>query len=341
MLKRFLAALLLLAVLSGAFFLTTKYYFVRSADAQVSAILAKAKNNDQVQTADAAARHLYEIFSKRGYVEHPYLARLRPYLSNRSMPGIFRIPPGALELNTLEGWCDDAARALIYVLAKEGIHAEQWNMQGPHAAHAAVKATFDNGTAVLFDPFYGYSSIAHGAAQDPIVVRDAMRNGAKADTLLTPFDAQSNMKFYSEFGTLFMGAQDEPLTITANIPSLSTPLILGTVDNNSRDVYGALMKNDMTMTWHYAGHKYDRGWTRELVAPQDMQVEIILNRTPNDGILRTFTPPPTVDGTKLRWDLLTGEKIVSKDAKAAISPAHLSSYIEVDQIVMTPKETTP
>ena len=329
------------AFIPASAFILSKHKFTASANEKSAHILKLAHGTTQAETAHTATKLLYFSFSKNGYKNNPGMARLRPYLSNGKMPGMFRTPPGAIELVTLEGWCDDAARALIYILAHKGIKAEQWNMQGPHAAHAAVRAHFDDGTTALLDPFYGYTSIVDGKAHDPLAVRDAMKRGQSSKGLLAPFDENSNDKFYAEFGTYFMGAQGEPLTITAQIPATDKPLSLGTLDGNSRDVYAQLMRSDMTITWDYVGHKYDRGWTREMAAQEPVQVQIILTHKPNAGILRTFTPAPAVDGTKLTWNLLKGDKIISEDAKAAISWTRLKSYIDVDQIVITPEGATP
>ena len=339
MLKWLLVFLLSNGLLLGGGLYIFKHLTVDVADgAAERAYLRYARRDSQQETAENVAKMLYADFGKNGYSEQSKsIAAKRPYLTNRHLPDILRVPHGVLELTMMEGWCDDAARALIYILAK----AEQWNMQGPHAAHAAVRVHFDDGTSALLDPFYGYTSIIDGKPHDPIAVRATMQKGKNSAGLLKPFNEKSNKQFYTEFGTYFMGAQGEPLTIMAQIPRIDQPLTLGTLDGNSRDVYGALTQNDMTITWEYAGHKYDRGWTRELVAKAPVQVQIILTRKPNDGILRTFTPAPAVDGTKLTWNLLKGEKIISEDAKAAISLTRLKSYIGVDQIVITPEGATP
>lgn len=341
MIRWLLISLLTYGIVQGAALYLAKYTFTKSADFASHLILGDDEKKSQIETAELATRKLYALFFKDGYQVLPKIARLRPYISNSKIPSPLRTPPGALELYTLEGWCDDAARALIYILNKKGIKAEQWNMQGPHAAHAAVRVHFKDGTTALLDPFYGYTSIVNGVPQDPIDIRNALRQGQPAKKFLKPFDKESNDAFYAEFGTYFMGAQGEPLTIKAQIPPLEKPLTLGTLDGNSRDVYGQLMQNDMTITWDYVGHKYDRGWTREMLASAPVQVQIILTHQPKNGILRTFTPAPAVDGTKLTWNLLKGEKIRSEDAKAAISWTRLKSYIDVDQIVITPEGATP
>lgn len=329
------------ALLPIAALIISKHKFTASANEEAAHILKLSRGETQAETANTATKLLYFRFSKQGYKINPDMARLRPYLTNRKMPDMLRTPPGVLELISMEGWCDDAARALIYILRREGINAEQWNMQGPHSAHSAVRVYFADGTTALLDPFYGYTSIVDGKPHDPLVVRNELKEGKNPSAFLKPFNKKSNDKFYADFGTYFMGEQDNPLTITAQIPALENTLTLGTLDGSSRDVYGQLMQHDMTITWEYAGHKYDRGWTREMVASEPAQVQIILTRKPNAGILRTFTPAPAVDGTKLTWNLLKGEKIVSEDAKAAISWTRLKSYINVDQIVITPEGATP
>lgn len=304
-----------------------KALYVWIADTQAENLLKSARSDRKIETAERAAFLIYKSYAKDGYSDDSVAktTMLRRVYTNRLMPSLFRVPEGAFELAMMQGWCDDAARALIYTLAKENIPAKQWNMQGPASAHAAVVAEID-GERMLLDPYYGFYSVRDGKPVPP----------EKAKDNLVAFDKNSRRGFYDGYDDLAMGAAGEPLTITANIPP--DAITLGALDGSSGDMRAALGKARMTLVWDYAGHKYDRGWTRELVAGGQVKVEIILTQAANENVLRTLSPAPTVDGTKLTWHLLKDGKITSQDGKAGISLARLNSYIDVDQIVITPEK---
>jgi hypothetical protein len=336
--KKTICFAFILCLVAFAGLISFRAIVIHKADEKTRQLMSQT--DESIPPALQATQAIYKNFSKNGYERHKILARLRPYLSNDRLPDFMRIPPGAIELVTNEGWCDDAARALIYTLENYGMTAHQWNMQSPRRAHSAVVANLPS--PALLDPFYGYHSLSNGKPGDPLQIQKQMKGGQPlAASGLTPLDEKSNHEFYKDFGMMFMGAQGTPLTITAQIPVTDKPLELGAADGNYADARTAIMRNNMTMTWEYTGHKYDRAWTRELVAQQPLQLDIILTKAPDNGVIRTFSPAPTVDGTKLSWNLLKGEKIISEDAKAAISWTRLNSYIDVDQIVITPKGDTP
>lgn len=330
MYKRLACIALALAVTLAGLYLTFRTVLIHKANARVEAILADADLQNPVATSLQATQNLYSTFQKHDYRDHKILARLRPYVANARLPEFIRVPAGVTELVTNEGWCDDGARALIYTLDKAHITARQWNIQGLTTAHAAVVVNLEDTTALL-DPFYGYHSIPNGV---PVPPQDAAAKHA-----LVAMDKNANHKFYKNFDTYFMSAQGDPLVITATLPNKTTTL--GVIDGQSGDVSRAGVAHDMTKMWDYIGHRYDRSWVRELRAPVQMKVDIILTEPANESALRTLSPAPTVDGTKLSWNLLKDQKIKSEDGKAGISLTRLNSYIDIDQIIITPEGDTP
>lgn len=230
-------------------------------------------------------------------------------------------------------------RALVYTLNRKGIKAKQWNMQGPRNAHAAVIVYGPNDQNALVDPYYGFSGINNGTIRDPLEVQKALRNGTNIKSLLTAYGPDSNWDFYKGLGQMAMGAQGEPFTISVEIPKVQKTLTLGAINGSQADTRGALLKEGMSITWEYAGNKYDYKWKRELIAPQPVCVKIILTKAPDQRILDSFSPTPQVDGTILTWYLLKNEKITSEDGIAAVSPIskkRRSHYIDIDQIIITP-----
>ena len=345
--KRILHGVLFIGFCLVCGFFVFRGIIIHRADRVAAAILEQAGDGTPPQIASNAAKVIYRTFRRGGVYDNVVMGRLRPYLSNDRLPKFIGFPCGAIALVTNEGWCDNAARALAYVLDKKNIRSPQWNMIGPHYAHSALLVEFDDGAALL-DPYYGYASVApDGRHWDPRDIQADIQAGKAGTTdRLYPFDGQANHGFYEHFDTLTMGAQGEPLTISVKLPRLDQPLVIGNLDSDSRDVYGGLTKHGLTITWDYAGHRYDRNWTRELIAAQPVRVAMTLNAEAGDNILAAFDPPPHLTGNRvIAWDLPAGGKIISHDGRAAISWRRMTSYIGIDQIIITPapdaKETMP
>ena len=337
--KRAVFILFILAVLLLGAYLAFRSTLISRADDYAYSL--EKRFSKQTDFALHLTKNIYEDFGKNGYEKHPTLARLKPYLENDVMPEFMRFPDGVLEIYMMEGWCDDASRALVYILDYHGLESKQWNMQGPHSAHSAVAVYFEP-FPMLYDPFFGYYTDVKPAYNDIKDIRDQMRKGKKlADTPLKPIDENSKGAIYEDFGDMVMGPQGEPLTLSYALPGTKEKLELGKIDGDSLDALLATEKQNMGTVWNYIGHKYDRGWSRELTAPQNLQLQIILIEPANESVLRTFEPAPQVDGTKLSWNLLKGEKIISHDGLAGISFRHMNSYIGIDQIIITPQGETP
>ena len=309
--KRWLGIVIALTVLGTGFAMTLRTAIITSADANAAALL------EDTDSPISVTQKLYDFFERESHSTYPLLARLRPYLTSTHLPSALRLPHGVIEIFRMEGTCDDAARALIYLLDRQGISARPWNMIGRENAHTAVVAEIE-GKKFLLDPYYGYA----GPLKKP-----------------KPLDKTSNRDFYKDYEKRAMGAAGETLTIPIRIPAKQ--LVLGTIDGDGDDVRKAMQNNRMTPVGSYLGHKFERGWTREWVAKVPLRMDFILTRHPDSGILRTLAPSPVVDGTKLSWHLLKGEKIISEDGKAPISLLRLNSYIDIDQIIITPEGDTP
>lgn len=350
----------ILTIVVALFFIATasvfglRGYIITKADARAEEILSTIKESYKPAYVINATYYVFSHFQRETTAGHPILAFLRPYLSNEHLPNIIRVPTGAIETITGEGWCDDAARSLSYILGHRNIASKQWNMIGNNVGHSALLVDLGGGGAVntmkqsltdttaLADPYYGYVTINNGNAYSPYRIHNALHEGKSVEGMLVPLSSKSNAEFYRKFGTFFMGAQGDPMAITIDLPPLDRKqLALGIVDEKSDDELNATLLANMTPTLDYVGHKFDRGWVRELVAHEPMRIDLILIQTPDKGVLSTFTPPPQVDGKKLSWNLLQDEKIISNDGKATISWTRLNSYIGIDQILLTPLGATP
>lgn len=103
MLKKSLLALLVLGLMGGIGLYGAKIFLVIKANERADSFLAGAPNDSATDVANYAARRIYQSFKKDG---HTYT---KPYLFARS-----KLPSGVFELNAMEGWCDDAARACVH-----------------------------------------------------------------------------------------------------------------------------------------------------------------------------------------------------------------------------------
>lgn len=338
--KLFLAALILFIIgISGFFSVRASIIFL--AEKKADAILAGIPDHNPTNTAIDAARYIFSHFGKDGYPNNPVLSILRPYWSSRHLPAIIRMPLGAMETVMNEGNCDDAARSLSFILQRRKIVSRQWNMLLPRLAHAAL-LVYDE-SPVLVDPFYGYATNRTVGVTDPYVIASAMKQGKPMEDFFVPFGAASDSRFYKEFEAVVMGPQNDPLLIPVTLPNIKpgSVIVLGKTDGDYVDIEHDSLRRGLTYVWTYIGHKFDRQWTREMIAKNKVKVEIILSRPPDEGIIATLSPRPVIDGTRLTWNLLPNEKIVSKDAAAKLSWRRLGSYIDIDQIIITPKADPP
>lgn len=255
-------------------------------------------------------------------------------MSNQRLPDVLRFPEGVVETHVELGMCDNAARMLKFLLKQRGYDSIQWNMVTDSRAHSALLVYLPDGRRGLVDPFYGLAGYdqKQKTLLSPETVQNAMKNGTDIQSAFMIFGEKTETTFYEEFKTARMAPIGENLNIAAKIPIVKDePLILGKLNGNDLDVKSAASQNKMTPFWHYAGHKYDRSWVRQLTAQQDIRLEFTLVSDVESGII-TSTPKPKISGRKMTWDLKAGEQITFRDGDAQVSWRRLNSYIGIDQI---------
>ncbi|MEM9400403.1 MAG: hypothetical protein AAF984_09360, partial [Verrucomicrobiota bacterium] len=110
--------------------------------------------------------------------------KFRPYVTNRRLPTFMRWKEGAIETIVNKGLCDNAARQLSYVLAKEGIDSVQWNMMTPKGGHSALLVTLPDGRKGLTDPLFGLSAVNDkGELISPEEALDKVQSGHSLDAV--------------------------------------------------------------------------------------------------------------------------------------------------------------
>lgn len=266
------------------------------------------------------------------------LLRIRPYLTNRRLPAFIRLPDGVIEIIIKQGLCDNAARALAFILKQEGFESVQWNMVTDKAGHSALLVTMPDGRKVLADPFYGYVTTgADGKLTHLENAIQAIHSGQPFEKSFLNLGKNSDPKFYKYKGNMFMAAEGNDLVLDTTLPRINNePLFIGEIDGKELDVKSESMKNNMTPYWQYMGHKYNREWVRVLTATQPVRLVITLVAPAEKGIL-IATPAPRVDGNTLSWNLQENDTITFHDGKAKISWKRLNSFIGIDQIAIYPQ----
>lgn len=267
----------------------------------------------------------------------PLLLRLRPYLSNRRLPGWLRVPPGALEVIYSDGWCDDAARALAYVLESVGAKAFQLNIATPTQGHSVLLVTLPKREPgrgqVLVDPLFGVVAADSTGLISPDAARRMLQQGNPVRAVFKPVAKRGDTRFYREFADSVFGVQGQGLEIESHVPAFSGPRkAFGRIDGSSQDVSGASMRAGMTPYWHYLGHRYDRSWVRSLEASERLRVTFVLADEPNESFF-TSDVPPRIAGKKLVWELDRGQKLIFRDGRARPSFLRFTSYQPIDQII--------
>lgn len=132
-----------------------------------------------------------------------------------------------------------------------------------------------------------------------------------------------------------MAAQSEPLEMATKLENIDDVILLGSVDGSSTDVHADGVKNKITPYWTYMGHRYDKSWVRSLKLDQPVRIDITLVKKPSQKII-TSNKKPQIKGNTLTWNLKAGEVLIFKDGNSSFLWSELKSYIEVDQIKITP-----
>lgn len=287
------------------------------------------------QSAEILTARIFETYeAPDGAAEPPILLRLRPFLSHRLLPEGLRVTPGAIESLYLEGHCDAAARTLAYVLTANGIPAAQVNLIGPAGqAHTIVRAALPGREPALLDPHTGLAPRDGERLLGEQAAKRLQRAGASAQSVWRPVSERARFHpIYDRFPDLAVVEQNarfewrRPLALGSR-----ERLMLGTLDGSSEDVGDAAAAENLGVYWGYLGHRYDRGWTRTLVADQPMRITFHLLDDPRSGVL-TSDHAPIIDGRRVIYRLEAGEALSLHDGRATIDLQRLNSFVGVDAI---------
>ena len=330
--KKYIFLVISLMLIGLVVLLAGRYYLVNHAKKIATDILLNAEVA-KVEKVTFVTKHVHELFhSNKNDKNFPLLLRLRPYLTNEKLPKFISLPEGMIETISPYGWCDNAARMTKFVLAQDGIKSRQWNMVTPTAAHAALQIRY-NEKEVLIDPFYGV--IPEGVDGNSLSAEAAKNEKQKGRNPFVLIASTSNIEFYESFENVMMAAQGDPLELLSNISLDKGELKIGKIDGSSYDVYKEGVKNKISPHWTYIGHRYDRSWTRKLSVDEPAKVTFVLTKEPLKKVI-TSNEEPIISGNKLTWVLDEGEQLIFNDGEAGFLWSDLKSYIEVDQIIITP-----
>jgi hypothetical protein len=274
------------------------------------------------------ARRLNVAFDKNG--RDNLLERIGRRLAHRFVPWPFRLDQNALDMAFLRGDCDSAARALIYLLSRHSIEAQQLNFVSPSAAHSATIAHIGDRT-LLLDSFFGVVPRFFGKILSPLEAKHHAREGSIEWTSLSK---SADKSFYQNFDHVRFARQGEPLVIESTVRLVATDdLTLGEADGNSADVGSSSSKFGLTPYWTYLGSRYDRAWVRVLNFPEDTIVRIKPVGPPEESLITTDVRPTIGSDGVLTYTMKAGQTLRFIDGRAGFDWFRLRSYQDVDYIV--------
>ncbi len=335
---KFLTILSFVGLITGlCVWLVVKVVVTEIAKEKAQDIIASAYTAMPHETADEQVIALAtEIFKNFEQIDpaHVFAYKLRPYLTNKRLPGVLRLQEGVMETLLNKGLCDNASRLLSFVLRQEAFKARQWDMVTPGGGHAATLVTLPDERNVYVDSLFGVAAMdKNGHLIHPEEALSLIREGKKPEDIFYALGQKTEYKFYHNFSKVSMAADNDSLIIEAIIPNFSEEnLVLGKIDGDFLDVRSALTKNKIGTVYNYVGHRYNRNWVRILRADEPVQVTFILTDDVENGVI-TSEPKPQISGKKMTWNLKTGEEIRFYDSRAKISWRRLNSYIDIDQII--------
>ncbi len=171
------------------------------------------------------AAAVYKFYSQRDLSSPSLLFRLQPYLTNQVLPGFFRVQSGAIETILIEGACDSASRASVFILRQLGIDATQVNLITPHNGHSIVGVNLDDGSQILLDPTYGLAPLRHGSLLTTAETLALHRMQVPAGTIwATIADGATYHPIYDDFASAALASQGEPLHWTVHIWIWASPM---------------------------------------------------------------------------------------------------------------------
>jgi hypothetical protein len=264
------------------------------------------------------------------------LFKLRPYLTYRFVPDFARIEPGAIEALLIEGICDSAARATIYILRSVGIPAEQLNLIGRNGwAHSIVQAANPDGSLFLLDPLYGVAPQHDGDVLNVEETKQLQKSGTAArDIWKSISDGPRYHRLYEDFLDFWVATQDSSIEFEVQVNLENQERVqIGQIDQSSREVGAAAAKHGLTVYWHYLGHRYARGWVRSLIFAQPTKVSFILTEDVREGVITSDVKPDGITGNILHYTMQRGQKLSFHDGRARMDWLKLNSYQDVDAIV--------
>ena len=342
--KKFLKIISLFAVAGIICGLTAwlaiKHISTKSAEAKaeniIEAAYEKHQPSDDGEKIIAISKEIFENFEHLN-PKHDPLLRIRGYVTNKRLPEILRLPTGVIETHIQRGLCDNASRMLAFIIEQEGFKSVQWNMTTDFMGHSALLVSTPDDQEFLADPYHGYATKDYtGNLLHPHDAQKRIKAGEPYKNVFQAFGPDSIDKLYSDFSEAVMAAEGQPVTLETTLPVLgNTPLVLGSLDGDYKDVKTAGMENNMGPYWTYMGHRYNREWTRILRVKQPVQVVMTLTEHVDEGVLIT-DKKPDIDGKQLTWNLYTDDQLVFNDGRAQISLSRLNSYIDVDQLTFIP-----
>lgn len=264
------------------------------------------------------------------------LLRLRPYLTNDLLPNVLRVEPGAIEALYLNGWCDNAARALMFVASEAGLEAHQLNIITPNAGHSILEIKRPSGEYVAIDPYYGVVAASGGELIPASEAFERTALGSPPSSVWHLNGANALHSFYANFTSVILARQGSGATIAIHADPASYPINLGHVDGNDDDVRSAGQSLGFTPYWNYLGNRYDRSWVRRLNVSVPSRVTIVTAGPLRDYAITANIPYESRSDSRLVYVVDAQMPLELVDGNAQRDWLSFRSWIPIDRISIEP-----
>ena len=211
---------------------------------------------------EAKALSLARHVAQRWRGEPPGAAYFGAFYSRR-LPALIRLPTGLLEAAAGPGECSGQMRGLVYLLARQGIEARQFDIFARTFTHTAMQARI-GGRWVLLDPYLG---VAYRRADGRLAGFADIRANLQALTPISLFAGRPPRiaGFYDRLDLAVGAFSGDQVNIPIWIDGRRLPLSLGARDGLTADVERKAVALKMGTAASYLGPRLGSGMGRQLI----------------------------------------------------------------------------
>lgn len=277
-----------------------------AADRKAERILETVRHDDPEATVEALGRYAAKHFREESGGLYGWL----PLFYHRRLPEPVRMRHGTLDILVFRGQCSDMARALGFVLRRDGFEVVQHDIVAPSSGHSALSIRMPDGRWVYADPFFGVVFRQDDRILSLAEVQDLVETGVPITELANPLVEEARLAFYDEIGEAYHARLGEPLDVTIALP-LDEPLVLGELDGSYEDVDAEAMALGLTSHLFYLGPRFDDDFSFRFVpegsTDRPWRIAFDLTEPVDPDVLPKSNVEPEIDGNRLIYEIRAPE----------------------------------